>query len=69
MVIASVGYLVAIFALRYVWPTPLRFRLVQAAHNLFLCLLSVAMLLGVLSEAFFALKVRADTLFFAWHFL
>jgi hypothetical protein len=54
----SVGYLVTIFALRYLTPSPMRFRWLQALHNLFLCLLSVSMLIGVLFEAFSALKVR-----------
>lgn len=60
--VASVGYLATIFALRYLTPAPMRFRWLQALHNLFLTLLSVAMLTGVLSEAFFALR-RGDSLF------
>lgn len=59
--VASVGYLATIFALRYLTPAPMRFRWLQALHNLFLTLLSVAMFAGVLSEAFFALRVRETT--------
>jgi hypothetical protein len=55
---ASVIYLVTIFALRYGTPRPIRLKWPMALHNLFLFILSLAMLLGVLSEAFFALRVR-----------
>lgn len=65
MVGASLAYLATIFALRYGTSAPTRLTNLKAVHNLFLCILSVAMLAGVLSEAFFALKVRHVSFRFA----
>jgi len=58
---ASILYLITIYAVRYLTPKPMRFKFLQALHNLVLTVGSAVMLLGTLTEVYLRLLVRLSS--------